>query len=337
MGKTECFTMSCGVNGEFHHMDESSSSELALQISPLEARPPLQPPLSGPSGVGWGFLLYVLMFLLVLAISSTILRFILPAKMAPIWRSVWGEIAFVISAFVPGFVIAKIEGRPFGSYGLPKHNDFGRLFWLGMLWGIVALSVLMVTMRIAGVFHFGGLALSGLRILKFAVFWIVFFIVVGLFEEFLMRGYTQFTLSRGLGFWPTAIILSLAFGAIHLGNAGEDKVGALGAAVIGLFFCLTLQRLGNLWFAVGLHASWDWGETFLYSVPNSGTVAPGHLLNSWFEGPNWLTGGSVGPEASIFVFIVMALMALLFHFIYKPAKRVEAGLAPPATSAAYQE
>jgi hypothetical protein len=206
-----------------------------------------------------------------------------------------------------------------------------------MLWGIVALTVLMLMMRIAGVFHFGGLALSWPRIFKFAIFWAVFFVMVGLFEEFLMRGYTQFTLSRGLGFWPTAIILSLAFGAIHLGNAGEDKVGALGAAVIGLFFCLTLERLGNLWFAVGLHASWDWGETFFYSVPNSGTMAPGHLLNSWFEGPKWLTGGSVGPEASIFVFIVMALMALLFHFMYRPVKYVEAGIAPPATSVAYQE
>jgi hypothetical protein len=61
------------------------------------------------------------------------------------------------------------------------------------------------------------------------------------------------------------------------------------------------------------------------------------LLNSWFEGPKWLTGGSVGPEASIFVFIVMALMAVLFHFLYKPVKRVEAGLTPPATPVAYQE
>jgi hypothetical protein len=50
-----------------------------------------------------------------------------------------------------------------------------------------------------------------------------------------------------------------------------------------------------------------------------------------------LTGGSVGPEASIFVFIVMALMAVLFHFLYKPVKRVEAGLTPPATPVAYQE
>jgi len=108
--------------------------------------------------------------------------------------------------------------------------------------------------------------------------------------------------------------------------------------MIGLFFCLTLRRTGNLWFAVGLHMSWDWGETFLYSVPNSGLAAPGHLLNPSFQGSVWLTGGTVGPEASIFVFVVMGLMWLLFHFLYPPKeKSVEAGIAPPATPVAYQE
>ena len=258
--------MSSGVKGEFHHMDETASSELPLQISPPEQLP-VQPPLSGPSGVGWGFLLYLLMFFIVAALSFTVLRFLLPAKMAQIWKSVVGEVAYIVSAFVPGFIMARVERRAFGAYGLPKKNAFGRLFWMGMLWGIVALTVLMLAMRIVGVFHFGGLALGGFRLVKFAIFWAVFFVAVGLFEEFFLRGYTQFTLSRGLGFWPTALILSSAFGAIHLGNQGEDKVGALGAAIIGLFFCLTLRRTGNLWFAVGLHASWDWERLFYIPFP----------------------------------------------------------------------
>src|SRR5450756_2021428 len=78
----------------------------------------------------------------------------------------------------------------------------------------------------------------------------------------------------------------------------QDKVGALSVFAMGMFFCLILRRTGNLWFAVGLHASFDWGETFLFSAPDSGIVAPGHLLNSSFHGPVWLTGGTVGPEGS---------------------------------------
>jgi membrane protease YdiL (CAAX protease family) len=272
---------------------------------------------------GWGFLLYLLMGAAIAAALSLLLHLPQLQHLSKLWGFFTAECMSLIAAVVPAFVMARIEKRPFGAYGFPLRGAFGKLFWVGILWGIVAITVLMVAMRAARVFYFGQLALHGGRIVKFAIFWAVFFVIVGLFEEFLLRGYTQFTLTRGIGFWPTAILLSAAFGAAHLSNKGEDRVGALGAALIGLFFCLTLRRTGNLWFAVGLHASWDWGETFLYSVPNSGTTAPGHLLNSSFQGPQWLTGGTVGPEASIFVFIVIALMWLLFHLKYPTTPRGE--------------
>ena len=99
-------------------------------------------------------------------------------------------------------------------------------------------------------------------------------------------------------------------------NNGESRVGALSVFVIGMFFCLTLRRTGNLWFAVGLHAAFDWGETFLFSVPDSGLVAPGHLLNTSFQGPVWLTGGSVGPEGSVMSFGVVVLAAAAFALVY---------------------
>ncbi|HEY7616262.1 MAG TPA: CPBP family intramembrane glutamic endopeptidase, partial [Terriglobales bacterium] len=196
---------------------------------------------------------------------------------------------------------------------------FGRQFWAGVVWGLVALTLLIVAMRAAGAFYFGGLELHGTRILKFAAFWGVFFIVVGLFEEFLFRGYTQFTVSRGIGFWPAALLLSCIFGGIHLGNKGEAWIGALAAGLIGLFFCLTLRRTGNLWFAVGFHASWDWGETYLYGVPNSGIEMPGQLLNSSLQGSHWLSGGSVGPEGSIFAFILIGLLWVVFDRMYPAA------------------
>jgi hypothetical protein len=149
--------------------------------------------------------------------------------------------------------------------------------------------------------------------------WTTSRMMTGFAEEFLFRGYSQFTLAEGMRFWPAAIFLSLLFGAGHLQNAGEAWPGALAAAYIGFFFCFTLRRTGNIWFAVGLHAAWDYGETFVYGVPDSGIVAPGHLLNSSLHGPRWLTGGKVGPEASIACFVVISLMFLVFHFVY-PAK-----------------
>jgi len=87
-----------------------------------------------------------------------------------------------------------------------------------------------------------------------------------------------------------------------------------------LLFCLFLRRTGNLWWAVGFHAGWDWGQTFFYGVPDSG-IAPYHnLFGSAFDGPRWLTGGSVGPEASVFTPIVLALVAILFTRVYRENK-----------------
>ncbi len=302
------------------------SPEIKATADP--AIPPSDPILRkiflGPDGLrsGWRLLLYALMVVALGWGLGAIAR--AARKPSQLWAYVIGESLGFVVVVVPALVMARIEKRPFGSYGLPRVGAFGQLFWAGMLWGIVALTVLMLTLRGAHAFYFGGLSIHGTRALEFALFWAGFFLLVSFFEEFMNRGYTQFTLGQGIGFWPAAILLSLAFGAMHLGNKGEDRIGAFSAAVIGLFFCLTLLRTGNLWFAVGFHTSWDWGETYLYSVPNSGTVTPGHLLNSSFHGSHWLTGGSVGPEGSVLVFVVIALVWIVFHQAF-PEVKYEAG------------
>ncbi len=142
---------------------------------------------------------------------------------------------------------------------------------------------------------------------------------MGWYEELAFRGYAQFTLGKGLGFWPAAILLSVGFGLIHLTNKGENWVGALNVAMVGLFFAFTLKRTGNLWYAVGLHASFDWGESFLYSVPDSGEILKGHLSNAVLGGPSWLTGGKAGPEGSVFCFFTIGLQFLLVMWLF-PAK-----------------
>ena len=225
---------------------------------------------------------------------------------AALWREMFQEFAMLLGAVVPAVLLARFEGRSFDEFGLPWRKAFGKSFGMGAAWGLGAITVLMITLRLAQVFWFGQFALHGVRIVKFAVFWGVYFVLVGLFEEFLLRGYPLQTLARGIGFWPAALVLSIGFGAIHVRNPGETWIGLLGVVVIGMFFCFTVYRTGNLWFAVGFHAFWDWGQTYLYSVPDSGTMAPGHLMRPVFHGQDWLTGGTVGPEASVFCFVVIA-------------------------------
>ncbi len=230
------------------------------------------------------------------------------------------EASMMTAVIVPGFVMARIEGHAFGTFGLPVRQAFGKNFLVGALWGIASLSLLMLALRATGAFEFGAIALHGARIWRFAAYYLVFFLVTAFFEDFLMRGYSQWVLSRGINFWPAAVFLSFAFGYIHGRNPGETTIGLVAAGLIGFFFCLTLRRTGTLWFAVGFHMSWDWGETYLYSVPDSGAVLPGHLFNSSFHGPDWLSGGTVGPEGSYVVFALIPVLWFVFHRMYPEVK-----------------
>ncbi len=233
------------------------------------------------------------------------------------------ELAGFAVVFGAALIMSRLEGRKAGDYGLPLRGLLGRRFWLGFLFGIVEICVLMGLISSFGGYSFGSLALQGSEIVRWGSFHLLLFFFVGLFEEFLFRGYSQFTLGDGIGFWPAAVLLSTTFGAVHLFNPGEGMVGAASVVLVGLFFCFTLHRTRSLWYAVGLHASFDWGETYLFSVPNSGTVMPGHLSNSILHGPNWLTGGSIGPEGSVFCFLTMGLQFLIVAWLF-PAKKVTA-------------
>jgi len=224
--------------------------------------------------------------------------------------------------FGAALIMAQIEDRSPGAYGLPLSGAFGKLFWQGCLIGLVEISVLVGLIAAFGGYSFGDIALHGKELLRWGILWAVFFVFVGLFEEFTFRGYTQYTLAESIGFWPAAILLSCSFGAVHLGNPGEGWVGAAGVVMIGLIFAFALRRTGNLWLVVGWHASFDFGETLLYSVPNSGIVFEGHLSNASLHGAKWLTGGTVGPEGSVFSFLTMGILAFAIHLLL-PAKKTE--------------
>jgi uncharacterized protein len=271
----------------------------------------------GPDGLrpGWGIVFYLLGYY---ALRQLWLWFATSHVLGRgLWAEFWNEWGMFLAAAIPALALMRIERRPWGSYGLPARVAFRKLFWFGTLWGFAGVTVLMVSLHELHTFSFGHVVQHGLRMVKFAVFWAVMFLAVGFFEEFFFRGYSQFTLARGIGFWPSAIVLSCAFGFVHLGNDGEQWPGVLAAAAIGFFFCLTLRRTGNLWFAVGFHAAWDWGESFFYSVPDSGMVSPGHLLSSSLRGPEWLSGGSVGPEGSVLCFVVIALAWVSFDQTFR--------------------
>jgi membrane protease YdiL (CAAX protease family) len=271
---------------------------------------------------GWRLLLYVVITaVLFLGLKMLLMQFYRPTPGKFSYEStLFSEMIGFVSAFGAAGVMSFLEHRPVGCYGLPVQQAFGKLFRQGVLFGFLEISAVIGLIYAFGGYSFGPLALHGPQILQWAVLWALCLTFVGLFEEFLFRGYSLFTLSSGVGFWPAAILLSLLFAAVHLENSGEGRVGVAGVFVVGLLWCFTVRRTGSLWLAVGMHAAFDFGETFLYSVPDSGMVLPGHLSDATLHGPVWLTGGTVGPEASVFDFVLLFIFFYVIHWRYPPNK-----------------
>ena len=217
------------------------------------------------------------------------------------------------------WIVSRIEKRPLDDYGIPLRQAFGKRFWEGAVWGFGMLSAILLILRLLGHFQIDSVALAGSAALRSAMGWGATFLAVSLHEELAFRGYWLFSMSRRMRFWPSALLLSAVFGAAHLGNHGENILGIVQVVATGLLFCLTIRRTGNLWFAIGFHAAWDWAETFFYGTPDSGSLGVGRLLNSSAHGPDWLTGGSAGPEGSVFAMLILGLCALLIHFRFPKA------------------
>lgn len=287
---------------------------------------------SGGIRAGWRFFIFVVLFVFVAGFLSAIV-FQVPAiarlrpsvakgTLTPAFGIITESI-FICAVFFAAFVMSQIEEGRFASYGIPLKGALGKLFWQGVLGGLIFETVEILLIYTFGGFSFGGLTLAGPTLVKYAVLWALNFVLVGINEEFTFRGYAQFTLTQGVGFWPSAVLLSAVFGCLHLFNPGEGWVGGLSVMMFGLFACFTLKRTGNLWFAIGFHAAADYAETFIYSVPDSGYLATGHLLSSNLHaGPRWLTGGTIGPEGSVFDFVLMALAFVVIAWFYPGKSRL---------------
>src|ERR1700683_2759912 len=132
-----------------------------------------------PEGLraGWGLAFYVAMFYPLQFVAS---RWAWSHDRGAngLWSMMLEEFGVLVAAVIPALILARVERRRWGVYGLPGRQAFGKLFWIGGVWGFASITLLLGTMYGLRVFEVGHLALHGLRVLKFAAFWAVFFLLV---------------------------------------------------------------------------------------------------------------------------------------------------------------
>lgn len=206
------------------------------------------------------------------------------------------------------FVMAGIERRGLSAYGLGRPRAISRLC-MGSICGVLLSSLLVGTVAAAHYLKIRGPVPDIAPAAWHCVAWLLAYLMVGLTEETLFRGYLQRSLGETFGFWPAAVVLSLGFGLVHLMNHPVVPFQAVSAASIGLVFSLSLRLSGSLWWNIGFHAAWDWAQAFIFGTMASGHVLEGRLLRSSPAGDVGWSGGPAGPDSGYLFIPFLGLAA----------------------------
>lgn len=270
---------------------------------------------------GWRVLIFVGLFFALGYLADRIVLKIVPLDSMPALdpvATIVGESETLFQVLIATWIMTRIEHRRFADYGIPVRNAFGREFWAGILWGLAATALLVGLIAAFGGYRIFGLAIHGGTLWYFLGLWIVGNVLIGFAEELQFRAYLQATLADGIGFWGASVLVSIGFGALQYFLKPHERWEDFACTgLLALFMCLTLRRTGSLAFAIGWHAAFDFANLFVWSGQNGGEYAVGHLFQTRWEGPQWLTGGPLGPEASWMIFVVIALLFGSFNWFYR--------------------
>jgi membrane protease YdiL (CAAX protease family) len=320
---------------------------------------------------GWGIAIFILLFAIITVIASLFAvgatghaREIMAAR-AQAQAHPGGPKPGIHMDFVPILVIvqdgitffclfgvcwlfSRGERRPLASYGIGRNRRADIL--PGAFWGLIMLSLVVFVLHTAHLLVFDGQNLRGISIVLYGLKWLLAFTLVGFSEEYTFRGYVQFTLMRGVwglaerisatntravAFWIAGTLLSLGFAGAHTGNGGENFFGLVQVFLAGMVFTYALWRTGSLWWGIGFHATWDWAQSFLFGVADSGNISVGRLFVTHPQGKPILSGGADGPEGSIFASVALLLTIVVIHLVSRgaqPAVEQQPEIASPLPS-----
>ncbi len=238
-----------------------SNTEAAETVPAAESHRGLRWVFLGPEGLraGWSVLLFLPLFLLVLAIAEAVMLHLHlisgnAEEFTPV-SALFLEVGSVTALVAAAALVGLIEGRRILAYHL---NGPRRLqhFVFGLAAGFLALSALVGALVAGGWLRLSANSLSGAAFLRFGLLWGGTFLLTGCFEEGLFRGYLQFTLTRGINFWWACIPIATACAALAVFVRGNASMGVYAAALLGFFPCLYLFQKSaphsGFWFAAWL-------------------------------------------------------------------------------------
>jgi len=137
-------------------------------------------------------------------------------------------------------------------------------------------------------------------------------VATGIAEEIVFRGVLFRIVEEGLGTWAALLASALLFGFAHIHNPGATVWSSLAIAIeAGLLLGMVYQVTRSLLLCMALHAAWNFTQGTVFGVAVSGLPTKNSWLVPRMHGPDWLTGGAFGLEASVVAAGLGALVAAL--------------------------
>ena len=218
-----------------------------------------------------------------------------------LWPEVFASSAILLSYWI---YVRLLEKRP--VIELSGDKAF-REFGAGLLIG-----TLMVATVIGMAYALGAYKMTGINSWSMTIVLpLAQMIFVGVFEEVLCRGIIFRITEQSLGSWAALAISALVFGLAHVPGNGAGFLAISVMAVAGVFFSAAYMLTRRLWLCMGIHIAWNYVLGTIFSIPVSGHESNGLLLGQ-LSGPDWITGGPYGLEATIFTLFVLATLGAYF-------------------------
>ncbi len=256
--------------------------------------------------VGWKLLFFGAAFLGILWIA-------LPLLPSP--NLLAQGVVVLVAALVAGLAMMRIEeDRGLEALGFHLSREAPGELFRGLALGVAVALVAVAVIAVAGGVRWeteagtvAGSVTEGLRSLAF-------FAIPAAGEEALARGYPLQAMAAAWGSGIALAVTSVGFGLLHLGNPGLSSLAMLNLVAAGLLLGVVYLRTGSLWWATGAHLGWNWAHGFVVDLPVSGLdLVDAPLWEGVPAGPQWLGGGSFGPEGSaLTAVVVLAASAVLW-------------------------
>jgi len=250
-------------------------------------------------------------FALVMIVSNSIAS----AFENPVAALLIGALLAVLVLWVYRLAVLRIERRP--AVELAPANA-KRMIAFGFAGGLLLSAATIGILAL-----FGGYRITGWGSLSGALTVIGMMCAIAVAEEVLFRGVIFGLVQKRAGTWLALAVSAVLFGLAHLVNPGATVWGAVAIAIeAGLMLGAAYVATGSLWLPIGLHLGWNIATVAVFGTVTSGSESRGAIVTATTSGPDWLTGGSFGPEASVIAVVVCSAAAAILLAVARRRGRI---------------